>query len=230
MNEKNLEFVWLSYPLDASTPSYGNGEGFKAECVKAITTGDSCNTSRWQFPNHIGTHIDAPNHFCSAGKTIDEFPPEYWNFSKIMSIKKPLINENMCIELTEGFRNIPKETELILIYTGFCNHRHEEIYWNSNPGLSSKLAIFLRENFPKLRAVGIDSISISPWKNRDEGRKSHKILLDINNNDNPIVLIEDMDLRILENNIEIKSCCMLPLRVKDADGSPCTIVAGVKKC
>jgi kynurenine formamidase len=230
MNEYVHNLVWLSYPIDASTPSYGNGERFATERIKCITEGDSCNTSRWQFPNHIGTHIDAPNHFFSEGDSIDEFPPEYWNFSKVAIIKKPLINENMCIGGAKDFINIPKETDLILIYTGFCHHRNEEVYWNSNPGLSSELAVFLRENFPNLRAIGIDSISISSWQNREEGRKAHKIFLDPDYCGTPVLLIEDMDLSILEENIGITYCCVLPVRVKGADGSPCTIFADVKKC
>ncbi|WP_135609977.1 cyclase family protein [Methanococcoides sp. AM1] len=229
MND-NIDFVWLSYPLDTSTPSYGNSEGFKREFIKNVTKGDSCNTSRWQLANHIGTHIDTPNHFYSNGKSIDEFPPTFWNFSKISVIKEPTINGTMCVEVDESFEKIPKETDLLLIYTGFCKNRNKTKYWSENPGLSSELGIFLRKNYPNLRAIGIDSISISSWQNRDEGRKAHRSFLDPDDYGNPILLIEDMDLSILEDDVEIVSCCALPIRVKGADGAPCTIVAGVKKC
>jgi len=42
------------------------------------------------------------------------------------------------------------------------------------------------------------------------------------------VLIEDMDLTILKDSVNIISCWILPIRVKGADGAPCTIIAGVK--
>lgn len=228
MNENVGNLVWLSYPLNTLTPSYGNGEGFKREYIKDISKGDSCNTSRWQLTSHIGTHVDTPNHFYSNGKSITDFPPEFWNFSKISVIREPVINENMCIDVDENFEKMPKETDLLLIYTGFSKHRNETKYWTANPGLSSELAIFLRRQYPNLRAVGIDSISISSWQSRDEGRKAHRSFLNPDDYGNPILLIEDMDLSILEDDVEILSCCALPIRVKGADGAPCTIVAGVK--
>ncbi|UGV40296.1 cyclase family protein [Methanococcoides orientis] len=230
MNEDVDNLVWLSYPLDTSTPSYGNGEGFNNNCIKNVTRGDSCNTSRWQLTNHIGTHIDSPNHFFSNGKSIDDFPPDFWFFSKISVIKEPTINEKMGVEVDDKFENLSKETDLLLIYTGFSKNRNETKYWRENPGLSSELAIFLRRNYPDLRAVGIDSISISSWQNREEGRKAHQSFLNPEDYGNPILLIEDMDLSILEDNVQILSCCALPIRVKCADGAPCTVVAGVKRC
>jgi kynurenine formamidase len=230
INEDIDDLVWLSYTLNTSTPSYGNGEGFYRECTKNVSKGDSCNTSRWQLPNHLGTHVDAPNHFFSNGKTIDEFEPEFWNFSKITVIREPVIDEDMCINVSEKFMDIPIETDLLLIYTGFCKKRNETTYWSHNPGLSTELAVFLRNNYPNIRAVGLDSISISSWKNREEGRNAHKSFLNPVDYGNPILLIEDMDLNILGDGVEVLSCCVLPLRVEGADGAPCTIVAGVKKC
>ena len=223
-------FVWLSYPLDPSIPSYGNGEGFENEHIQNISKGDSCNTSRWHLVNHVGTHIDTPNHFFQNGSSINDFPSELWHFSNISIVKEPTINENMCIEIDRPFVKLSKQTDLLLIYTGYCKHRNEKKYWANNPGLSSKLATFLRKTYPNLRAVGIDSISISSWQNRDEGRKAHKAFLNPDGHSNPILLIEDMDLNILTNDVKIISSWILPLRVTGADGAPCTIIAGVEKC
>ena len=230
MNRIKERFVWLSYPLDPSMPSYGNGEGFEREHIQNISKGDSCNTSRWHLVNHIGTHIDTPNHFFQIGSSIEDFPPEFWQFFKVSVVKEPAINENMCIEIDKSFKSVPKETDLLLIYTGYCKHRSEKKYWANNPGLSSKLAIFLRNHFPNLRAVGIDSISISSGQNRYEGRKAHKAFLDPDGYGKPILLIEDMDLTIIEDDVNILSSWVIPMRVTGADGAPCTIIAGVDKC
>lgn len=230
MSRIKERFVWLSYPLDPSIPSYGNGEGFESEHIQNISNGDSCNTSRWHLVNHVGTHVDTPNHFFQNGSSINDFLPEFWHFSKVSIVKEPTINENMCIEIDHRFENISEQTDLLLIYTGYCKHRNEKKYWANNPGLSSKLAVFLRKTYPNLRAVGIDSISISSWQNRDEGRKAHKAFLDPDGCGNPILLIEDMDLNIFINDVKIISSWIIPMRVTDADGAPCTVIAGVDKC
>ena len=77
---------YLSHYLSEKTPLYGNGKGIHFVPDKEIERGDSCNTANLSFPNHSGTHIDFPYHFNSTGKTINDYPTEYWQFDHVETI------------------------------------------------------------------------------------------------------------------------------------------------
>ena len=87
-----------------------------------------------------------------------------------------------------------------------------------NIGLDGETARLLVENFPYLRCIGIDSISINAYRNKEEGREAHKILLETG-----ILIVEDMNLT--ELNAPVKELIVAPMQIKGADGVPVTVVA-----
>ena len=46
--------------------------------VASIDKGDICNLTEFSMCAHNGTHIDAPYHFFSQGKTVAEISPDYF--------------------------------------------------------------------------------------------------------------------------------------------------------
>lgn len=222
-------FIWLSHKIDENTPLYGGRKGFTSEHQKAIKRGDNANTSKWQLPNHIGTHIDFPYHFYQDGQTSDDFPPDFWIFDdKHIQIVEVDLPENDLLIKPEHILNdnIKFDAELLLLKTGFDKYRNEEKYWNSNPGLSIEFSDWMKQHFKKLRVLGVDTISISSWQHRDIGRKVHRKLLDPKK---PVLIIEDMDLSKVTNGTIFKMTYVAPLLIRKSNGSPCTILAEVEK-
>jgi len=115
---------------------------------------------------------------------------------------------------------VPNTIDMLVIKTGFCRLREKDIYWKKNPGFTPGLATFLRERFPHLRVFGFDLISLSSFAHMEAGHEAHKAFLD---HPNPILLLEDMDLSIIDNNVKLKQVIVSPLVVEDADGAPCTV-------
>jgi len=217
---------YLSHYLSEKTPLYGNGEGIHFTSNKEIEKGDSCNTTNLTFPNHSGTHIDFPYHFNPDGKTLNDFPVSYWQFDQVkMTNLIGKVNDGQIIEpeLFTGLGNI--ETELLLIKTGYGAYRGTDRYTLTPPGLSANLAPFLRTNFPRLRCIGMDLISVSSYSNREEGRKAHQAFLNPNKSE-PILLIEDMNLNV---DGPFNKVIVAPLLIDNADGTPCTVMAYTKK-
>jgi len=90
------------------------------------------------------------------------------------------------------------------------------------PGIDPSLGILLRKEYPSIRAIGFDWISLSSYTNRELGREAHRIFLDPRKEGNPILVIEDM---FLPWNMEnLKQVLVAPLRVDGIDSSPCTII------
>lgn len=218
--------IWLSHKISKNTPIYGNNAGFLKKKINNLKEGGSCNTEWWQMPNHIGTHIDAPRHFSTTGATIDEYPAEFWCYYK-PSLIEILFESGDWIYPDNNFSNISPDVDLLFIKTGFGKYRNNKKYWEDNPGLAPELAVYLRKTYPKLKAVGVDFISISRWQDRPKGRDSHKEFLGTNGNYDPILLIEDMDFSRVTKYSSIEKVYILPLRIEDTDASPCSIIAEV---
>ncbi len=200
---------------------YGGAAGLSIRQTTNIDAGDTANTCHWDFPNHIGTHIDAPHHFFNGAPCITDYPPEFWYF------QHPRLVD---IEAEDGYLIVPKdvenhlhsETDLLLLRTGYERYRSEDRYWQRNPGLSAELGLWLRREYPAVKMVGLDCISVTSRLHREEGRSAHQAFLDPDGKGHPVLLIEDMALAGTPG--QLRQVIVAPLRVSKADGGPCTVV------
>lgn len=218
---------YLSYPLSKDTPAFGGSTNdFQIENIKEISKGDSCNVKKITLTTHIGTHIDAPFHFFNDGLTISDYPPSFWIFKNIKLIEIPLTSGRWITK--NDFENIRIDhNELLLIKTEFCHKRNEKDYWYNNPGLDAKLGKYLRKQYPDLRCIGFDFISLSRWQDREHGRLSHRSFLDPNAPGHPILLIEDMDLRKVSSETNFIDVSVFPLIAEKLDGAPVTVTGHI---
>jgi len=217
---------YLSHILDEKTPTYGNRNRFLLKKNADISKGDVANDSHITTTVHIGTHIDMPYHFFADGQTIEDFDIDYFSSEKILFIA--LEPENIIIkdELISHLSNIANKTsyEFLIVKTGICDIRDKEQFWQSNFGFDPSIADYLRNSFPNIRIIGFDSISVSSFENRMLGREAHRAFL---NPDAPILILEDMDLRVLSEKSQIIKMDIVPLRIAQCDGLPSTVLAEV---
>jgi len=224
---ESMGFVYLSYVLSESTPVYGNGMSLVREVHKDMGRGDSCNTQYWQLSNHIGTHVDAPRHFSGSGSFLDHYPADFWVCNHVCHLVLPPVADKQIIgEQDFNAFEIPGNTDLLLVQTGFGKKRAQREYMMENPGFDPGLADFFRAQCPKLKMIGFDGISLSSFASRDIGRKAHQAFLD---HDAPILIIEDMDLSGLDKNSRIHQVAVCPIRVEKSDAAPCTIIADIQE-
>ncbi len=225
MEKDNIAF--LSHPYTSDTPSYGDRDMVKISSNSSIRAGETANSSTWIFTNnHIGTHIDVPFHFDINGEKVTDYQAKDWLFTKVGLIDIPCTSAKLISEKDIQRFNIDSDIDILLIRTGFERYRGKDNYWSDNPGLSSTLPDYLRKAFLKLRCVGFDFISISSWKHRGEGRKSHKAFLSPENGESPILAIEDMSLKNAGEKLDW--LVVAPLLVKDSNGAPVTVIANKK--
>ena len=224
MNQSKL--IYLSYILDEKTPTYGNRNKFVCEKKSDISKGDVANDSSINSTVHIGTHIDMPLHFFEDGQTIEEFDTNYFRFTNVLFIDmlpEHIIVKDDLITLLKKQTN-KNSYDMLIVKTGICHRRDSEDFWKTNYGFDSSIAEYLRLEFPNVRVIGFDSISVSSFAHRMLGRESHKAFL---NPKQPILLLEDMDLTHLNSTSKIIKLDIAPLRIAKCDGLPCTIIAEV---
>ena len=221
-----MSYLFLSHLLTKDTPSYGNRDKVIIRTNSSIKSGETANSSCWIFSNnHIGTHMDVPKHFSSEGKNVCDYAADYFVFNKIELVDIPYEEAHLITSEDIAKHQISSEIEFLCIRTGFEKYRQENKYWNDNPGIHPDLPDYLRKQFPNLRCIGFDFISITSWKYRSEGRTSHKALLCPEENKKEILAIEDMSLEHLEQApIEL---IIAPLLVEDGNGGAVSIIAKI---
>ncbi|MFS2186998.1 cyclase family protein [Mucilaginibacter sp. Mucisp84] len=218
----------LSHLISQSTPSYGNKDRIIIRDNSSIKKGDTANSSCWIFSNnHIGTHIDSPNHFSETGKKIQDIPAGDFFYNVVSLVDIPCTNGVLIgiNDLKKVEELIDINVELLLIRTGYENYRTENKYWNDSPGLAAELADYFRDKFPALRCVGFDFISLTSWNFRPEGRISHRAFLCPEDDKKFLLVIEDMAL--LATNNKINQVIVAPLFVEDGNGGAVTVFATI---
>ena len=69
-------WIDITRPFDETLPVWPGRTPPQHRWDKSLAAGDHCNASHWQWSAHSGTHMDAPLHFFSGGRPIDEIPPD----------------------------------------------------------------------------------------------------------------------------------------------------------
>lgn len=213
---KLSKVVLLSHQLNERTPLYAGDGRIRLKKANSIRKGNSCNTMYWSFCNHTGTHIDAPSHFIEGAKSISDLKAKDFIFSRIGLVSFKKIKPGYVV--TKDDLTSVRDCQLLFLCTGFEDYRSKPDYWKDSVALSPGLAGWLKKKCPSLRALGIDSISISGLSDRESGRQAHRDFLG-----RGIFLIEDMKLSALRGKPDL--VIVAPLIVEKADGSPCTVLA-----
>lgn len=222
MKQRCSEYIWLSHALSPNTPAYRGGQSLVVLNEKRIKAGDTCNSSFFLMPNHLGTHVDAPFHFLEDTRTVTDYGAHEWVFTKpvILGIR----TEHPAV-ISQDEVIFPEHSDLacdlVLIRTGFEKFRQETKYWNEQAPFHPDLALKLTETFPNLKAIGVDTISISSPSNREFGKEIHRRLLS-----RGIRIFEDLALADIPTT-GLQTVIALPLRISGLDGAPCSIIAQV---
>jgi len=227
MKSKN-SWIFLSYTLSNKLSGYGNGKRIHIDKVKSQSNGDSSNNTEISLPSHSGTHIDFPMHFSLNGKSINNYTAGDFIFKsiEIVDLSKKGLSDYLIkvADLEKIIIRKNKKTDFIIIKTGFCEIRENREYWEKGLGFDLGTAKYLKSNYPNLKAIGFDSMSLSSFQQREIGRIAHKEFLI----ENDILIIEDMDLISISEESIINEIIVSPLRFENAEGTPVTVLAKIK--
>jgi len=217
------EYLWLSYPLAMGDPRPPAIPAPSIEAFMSIKGGDDANVQILRVANHTGTHIDTPAHVIDGGITVHDFLPQDLIYRKIALIHlKKRDSDVVMPEDLLPFRARLSRTEMALFDFGYGRFRRSDPrrYSLRSPGFGVEAAEWIRENCPRLRALGLDVPSFSVIAHIEETMKAHAIVL--GRSDRKFILIEEMNLEGDRENL--REVRVNPWLVEGMDSSPCTIV------
>jgi len=211
----------VSYPLAASSPLYPGTPATRIFPDKAIAAGSSANTSVLTFSSHAGTHLDVPRHFCSGGKTVRDLLGVMNVYSPTYCLDLPGSPDRGIVgaELAAHLCGM-HDAEAILLRTGSGRQRMSNpgAYAATHPWIRADVAGVLRARCPRIRLLGVDTISISVPSHREDGRESHRAFLC---DPRPVCLLEDADLFAVIPGTAY-TLVLMPWLAEELDGVPVT--------
>lgn len=223
----NSRYEVLSYTINAATPMYGTAPKPVFTPYSQIIKKDTSNTFVISMHNHTGTHIDAPKHFVNDGKSISDYTIDELIFKNPIIVDCPK-NSAGLIKPDDLQHDQLRICDCLLLHTGYGQFRNEEKYRTHNPGIAPETILWIRKDYPNIRCIGIDSISISSFQHRNEGREAHKIAFTKSEGfGEPLLLIEDIKLDMISGE-SIEKIFIIPWQIEGIDSAPCNVIAIIK--
>jgi kynurenine formamidase len=179
---------------------------------------DGYNLELLFLSSHTGTHLDAPYHFVKNGLKINQIPLDRLIgkaiLIKIKKTKNNAITKSNIILFERKNGKIPNKSS-IFFFTGWQKNLQKKNYFTENPGLDISAAKYIASK--KTNLVGIDSPSID--LGNDESFNVHHIF-----SQNNILIVENLT-NLKKISSKKFNFTILPLKLKDATGSPVRAIA-----
>lgn len=179
---QDATIIDLTYALNENN-AYWPGENYRPFRLVTIATleKDGVLSKAISMPEHLGTHIDAPNHFEKNQPSVDRIPLHQ------LFVPGVVIDVTARVELDADYQlqlsaieewerehgRIPKGAVVLLktgwsrFWTNYTRYKNQDVRGRLHfPGYSAESARFLVDE-RKVTGIGIDTLSIDHGLSRD---------------------------------------------------------------
>lgn len=164
----------LTYPLNSKN-AYWPGPSYSPFTYESVATLEKNNvfSGKYSTPEHLGTHIDAPNHFAAGKPSVDQIPLEKLIGPAVVIDVSSTVGENddyllnvdEILSWEKAHGKVPQGA-IVLLNTGWAKRWNNYAeYKNADevgklhfPGFSEEAARFLVEE-RNINGIGIDTLS-----------------------------------------------------------------------
>lgn len=177
-----LRVIDLTYALNERSIHWP-GDNYEPFRLKTIATleRDGVLSKAFCMPEHLGTHIDAPNHFERGQPSVDEIRPEQLF---CVGVTIDVVGQAMAdadyrlsvahIERWEAEHGPIPQRAVVLLHTGWgrfwsqpARYQNQDVRGKMHfPGFSAEAAQWLLEH-RDIRGIGIDTMSIDYGLSQD---------------------------------------------------------------
>jgi arylformamidase len=205
--------IWdISRTLADDLAPWPGDTPFHFQLTRRIPQGDVVNLGAISLSVHNGTHADAPFHFDSAGKTIEQLALETYvgsavvvDLTKLLASAKEL--PEIKIDNLQPHSDAIAKTSRLLIKTGVWPD--STIFPERIPVIASDVAAWLQARGARLLALDLPSVDPIDAK----VLRNHHAL-----NRAGIAIIESLELSAIEAGVY--NFAAFPLKIAGSDGAP----------
>ena len=206
---KNI--IDISVPLYPDMPVWPGSAGIQLTQTSRLDKGDGVNNSKLICDVHIGTHIDAPLHYITDGKSIEQLKLEDLIGPAVVAYlpEAEIITKNVLEDLS-----LPVGTRRLLLRTRNSSlwetgsHRFQTNY----VALTQDAAQWIVDH--DISLIGVDYLSVQRY---GEDSRTHEILLSAG-----VIIVEGLNLARVESGMYELIC--LPLKLVGSEGAPARAV------
>lgn len=178
----DARFVDLTYPLNSQN-AFWPAEGYHPFQLKTLATLEKNGVLSKEFsmPEHLGTHLDAPNHFEKNRPSVAEIPPSQLFAEGVVIDMSLQAGQDADARLTlkdiaeweQQHGRIPDQA-VVLLHTGwgkywdqFARYKNQDVQGRLHfPSYSAEAAKFLIHE-RHARGLGVDTLSIDYGLSKD---------------------------------------------------------------
>ncbi|OGV69089.1 MAG: hydrolase [Lentisphaerae bacterium RIFOXYB12_FULL_65_16] len=211
-----MRVVDLSHELSPGMPVYPGTEPPQFACGTTLER-DGFREHRITMFSHTGTHMDAPAHILPDGPSLDRFAAGHFVGPAIL-VDVRGTGDTIGIEHLLPLRDRLRTARFLILNTGTAAHWGSPRYFSGFPVLTAEAADWL--GTLRLAAVGVDAISVDRMNSVEF--PNHRCLMSAG-----ACIVENLTGLDAVGRDEFVFCC-LPLKYRDADGSPVRAVALVE--
>lgn len=228
----STQYIDLSHDYSEKSLHWPGSSAFEITNIMKIFNPHYVSNRNFSSNEHVGTHVDAPNHFTQNDTGVDQIPLTSLIGPTIKIDVANAVKQNSDYQISiadikkweEKNGRIPDNT-IVLLNTGYAKYWGElkkyagmgqdesQLHF---PGLNPATAEWLIKE-RKIKAVGIDTFSIDYGQTKDFS--SHKLLTK-----NHIPIFENVASM---ENLPAKNFIIyaLPMKIKQGTGAPVRIIA-----
>ena len=206
MSERIYDVSLTIYPGMITWPG---DPPFIIETFKSIDKGDSSNISLLHMGSHTATHVDAPRHFITGSRGVDNIDPSVL-LGKARLFQLPDV-QNIDGRLVEALDL--RDVTRLLLGTRNSSQLKQGKFKIDYVSVTEDAADYIVSMGIKL--IGVDYLSIEEY--HKTGNPVHNTLLSAG-----VVIIEGLNLAGVPSG-DYELLC-LPLKIKDADGAPARVL------
>lgn len=213
-----MRWVDLSQLLWEGSDRAGRAAAPVLRSVMSLET-DPFAISELTISSHVGTHLDAPNHFIAGGRSIDQIPLDRVTGPGVVLDVPGEANTGLGAEALAAGGPEPRPGEIVLLRTGWEEKAGSPAYFE-HPYLLDSAVRWLIDR--RVALVGMDLITPEMPEAVRDGPFDwpvHRALLE-----KEVLVIENVCNMesLLRRRVEIVAA---PINVKAADGAPVRLLA-----
>lgn len=201
----------VSLTISPDLPIWPGDPSIKLKKINQIKDGQIANVTHLSACLHIGTHVDAPDHFLDNGQTVEHLPLDLLvgpaTVIKISPGEMITPQDLRGAEIPDGTRRLLIKTPNSALWSGGVQEFQEDFI-----ALEAGAAQYLVDL--GIEVIGVDYLSVAPFA---DPAPTHRILLEAG-----ILIIEGLNLSGIQPGTYRLYC--LPLKIKGADGAPARVL------
>lgn len=209
MGFEGVRIIDITVGISPDTAVYPGDPEVSIEPVSSIPS-DGYAVSKISLGTHTGTHLDSPSHLSVGGMTVDMLPLSSMMGMALVLDLSDTLGEISSEGLEVAFKRAgprAQDADILLVRTcvnGPCgiSDTHKVPH-----GLGTDAGRWIVQH--RFKLIGIDSLSVDTGTGLD----NHRLFME-----NNVLILENIDLRAVEETVYHFIC--LPLKLEACDAAP----------